>query len=51
MSDLFVSLVALTPKPSSAPTQSPPSTPANQGIGGLHSDLQADKVVTPGQPK
>lgn len=51
MSDLFVSLVAITPKPSQVSSQSPVSTPANQGIEGLHSDLQANKIATPGQPK
>jgi hypothetical protein len=51
MADLFVSFVAITPKPSQTATQSPVPSPATKGFSGLHSDLQATKIGTPGQPK
>ena len=51
MADLFVSFVAITPKPSQVTPPASTVNPGGQDVGGLHSDIQANKVVTPGQPK
>lgn len=51
MADLFVSFVSITPKPSQTAVKSPAPAPAIKGFSGLHSDLQATKIGTPGQPK
>ena len=48
MSDMFVSVVAIAPKPS----QSVTTTSATKEVGGIHSQIQQNKVATPtGMPK
>ena len=47
MSDLFVSLVAIAPKPGQFTVQ-PGTGSNNQDFSGIHSDIQQNKVATPG---
>jgi len=48
MSDLFVSVVAIVPKPSQATTP----TAVTKEVSGVHAQIQQNKVATPtGIPK